>query len=566
MRMVFTFFILLAPYFNLHAVSQAATQPALQDAMQQLQKGDAAAAVNLLKRFTEVDPRSADAWRALGKAYQQLHKDDDAIEAYQRALQIEPDAPKVFFAMGIAYAAKRDTESAFKWFRRARDSGRYDMTQLSIEKDVAGLRQDARFAALLPSAAQFEHPFVEPVAIVHEWRGEASNDQFGWIARNIGDVDGDGVNDVVISAPTHGSKESRAGRIYVYSTRTGKHLWHADGRAGDQLGIGVESAGDTNNDGIPDVVASGPAGSGVAYVYSGTDGRILHSFSSNNPDELFGSHVSGAGDVNQDGFADILIGAPGKEDENKIAGHVYIYSGKDGALLRTLDGERIGDEYGSTVAGYSDAKGQGYVVVGAPRAGARHHGRVYVYDRISAKPKFIIEADGSGMALGAMFVSVVGDIDGDGFDDIYASDWSNSAKGLSTGRIFVHSGKTGKRVLTLTGESAGDGFGTSASVAGDVDGDGHADLIVGAWQYGKTAVSGGRVYLYSGNDGRLLQTYTDHIPGDTLGFDAVGVGDVDQDGDVDLLLTAAWSGVNGYHSGRVFVVSSGIQRPAKPKK
>ena len=563
--MACTFLISLAVCFDPHSVSRAATQPTLQDAMQESQKGDAAAGVNLFKRFTQVDPRSAEAWRALGKAYQQLHKDDEAIAAYLRSLQIEPDAPKVFFALGIACAAKHDAEGAFKWFGQARDSGRYDMTQLAIEKDVAGLRQDPRFAALLPSAAQFEHPFVEPVKIIHEWRGESSNDQFGWIARNIGDVDGDGVNDVVISAPTHGSGESKAGRIYVYSTRTGKLLWHADGRAGDQLGIGVESAGDTNNDGIPDVVASGPAGSGVAYVYSGSDGKVLRSFSSTNPDELFGSHVSGAGDVNQDGFADILIGAPGKEGENRIAGHVYIYSGKDGVLLQILNGERIGDGYGSTVAGYSDSKGQQYVVVGAPRAGARHHGRVYVYDRISAKPKFTIEADASGMALGEMFVSVVGDLDGDGFDDIYASDWSNSAKGPSTGRIFIHSGKTGKRVLTLTGESAGDGFGTSSSVAGDVDGDRHADLIVGAWQYGKTVVSGGRVYLYSGNDGHLMKTYTDRVPGDTLGFDAVGIGDVDQDGDLALLLTAAWSGVNGYHSGRVFVVSSGVKRSTKPK-
>jgi hypothetical protein len=60
----------------------------------------------------------------------------------------------------------------------------------------------------------------------------------------------------------------------------------------------------------------------------------------------------------------------------------------------------------------------------------------------------------------------------------------------------------------------------------------------------------------------LLRTYTDRVPGDTLGFDAVGLGDVDGDGTRDLLLTAAWSGANGYHSGRVFVVSSGIALPA----
>ena len=114
--------------------------------------------------------------------------------------------------------------------------------------------------------------------------------------------------------------------------------------------------------------------------------------------------------------------------------------------------------------------------------------------------------------------------------DVYASDWSNAALGPSTGRIYVHSGRSGARLLTLTGEHPGDGFGTSPSGAGDVDGDGRADLIVGAWQYGQVAVSAGRVYLYSGRDGRLLRTYTDRVAGDTLGFDAVGLGDVDGDG------------------------------------
>jgi hypothetical protein len=142
---------------------------------------------------------------------------------------------------------------------------------------------------------------------------------------------------------------------------------------------------------------------------------------------------------------------------------------------------------------------------------------VYVYTSLTAKPAFTIESDPTGNALGAMFVSVPGDVDGDGVPDVFASDWSNAAKGPSTGRVYVHSGKDGHRLLTLTAEGPGDGFGTSASVAGDVDGDGHADLIVGAWQYGGAAIGGGRAYLYSGADGRLVKTFTCRTPGDTLG-------------------------------------------------
>ncbi len=70
------------------------------------------------------------------------------------------------------------------------------------------------------------------------------------------------------SAPTHGVQG--AGRIYVYSTGRDRLLWSADGAPGDQLGTGVEAAGDTNHDGIPDVIASGPAGRGVARIYSGS--------------------------------------------------------------------------------------------------------------------------------------------------------------------------------------------------------------------------------------------------------------------------------------------------------
>jgi hypothetical protein len=188
---------------------------------------------------------------------------------------------------------------------------------------------------------------------------------------------------------------------------------------------------------------------------------------------------------------------------------------------------------------------------------------VYVYTSLTGKPAFTIESDDTGNALGAMFVSIPGDVDGDGVPDVFASDWSNAAKGPSTGRVYVHSGKDGHRLLTLTGDGAGEGFGTSASMAGDVDGDGHADLIVGAWQYGGAAIGGGRAYLYSGADGRLMKTFTCRTPGDTLGFDAVNLGDVDGDRTVDFLLTSGWSGIHGFHSGRVFIVSSGVQRIAR---
>jgi len=505
----------------------------------------------------QAEPRDAAAWRAVGTTDLRLGRFSGAISAFQHSLKLQPDSPRNFYSLGVAYAGNHDSARAFEWLERARASHRYDMTEITGEAKLAALRTDPRFAQLLPSAADFEHPFVEDVKIVREWRGEASGDQFGWIARKVGDVDGDGIPDIVVSAPTHGANGSNAGRVYVYSVASGRLLWTADGKPGDQLGTGVEGVGDTNGDGIPDVAASGPAGSGVAFVYSGRDGHVLLTFRSSRTDELFGNHISGAGDVDGDGKADLIVGAPGKEGEARNPGHAYVYSGRDGTLLLTLAGQHLGDAFGSTVAGYANGK-EHYLVVGAPRAGPAHHGRVYVYDDYSVKPKFTVDPDATGDALGAMFVSVMGDMDEDGFREIFASDWSNGAKGPSTGRIYVHSGRTGKRLLTLTGETRGEGFGTSPSIAGDVDGDGRDDLIVGAWQYSRVAESAGRAYLYSGRDGRLLKTFTCRTPGDTFGFDAVGLGDVDGDGTVDLLMTSGWSGVTGHHSGRVFVISSGV--------
>jgi hypothetical protein len=538
--------------------SQTASQkPTLAAAIARLQANDNAGAATILEQLTAEEPRNGRAWRNLALAYQNLKDWDRAIAANQHSLDVDPELPTPLFNLGVLYAQKGDRDQAFAWLAKAKATHKIDMTQLEVTDELSGLKNDPRFAQLLPTRADFDNPFKEDVKIIREWDGESANDQFGWIARNIGDVDGDGIPDIVTSAPTSSKGGAKAGRIYVYSTKSGKLLWKADGQAGDELGTGVEAAGDTNGDGIPDVIASAPGG-GYAKVYSGRDGRVLLTLHAEDKNDEFGRHASGTGDVNHDGFADVIVGAPSNNAAGEKAGRAYVYSGKDGKLLLTLTGERAGDAFGSTVAGYSD-KEHTLLLVGAPHAGAKQNGRTYVYDGLSSTPKFVLDADDTGVALGAMFLSVPGDVDGDGVPDVYASDWSNRAKGPSTGRVYLYSGKDGHLLFTFTGETAGEGFGTSPSVAGDVDHDGHADLIVGAWQYAGEAVSGGRAYLYSGKDGHLMKTYTCRTPGDTFGFDAVTLGDVDKDGTTDFLITSGWSGVHGFHSGRVFIISSGVK-------
>ncbi|MBK7642842.1 MAG: FG-GAP repeat protein [Planctomycetes bacterium] len=538
-----------------------APAPTLEAAIARMQAKDPAGAAKILEALLAREPKNGRAWRNLANARRVQGDFAHAAEALQHSLEVEPGFYMPLYTLGVLRAQAGETDEAFRCLERARDSHKIDMTQIDFDPLLSKLKDDPRFAALHPKPADFADPFVEPVKILHEWDGEAPNDQFGWIARPVGDVDGDGVPDIVTSAPTHGEAGSNAGRIYVYSTKSGKLLWSADGESGDQLGTGVEGAGDTDHDGIPDVIASSPGG-GKAFLYSGRDGKVLHVFHAEHPTDDFGRHAAGAGDVDGDGCADVIVGAPANAAKGQGAGRAYVYSGKDGHLLHALEGAGAGESFGSTVAGRS-TPGHTLLVVGAGSAGAQHTGRVYVFDSLEGPPKFTIEADETGGALGGMFVSVPGDVDGDGVLDVYASDWQNSALGPLTGRVYVHSGKDGHRLLTLTGEGPGEGFGTSPSVAGDVDGDGHADLIVGAWQWSGAALGAGKAYLHSGADGKLLASYTCKTPGDTFGFDALSLGDTDSDGTDDFLVTSGWSGVHGFHSGRVFLFSSGIAKRAR---
>jgi hypothetical protein len=510
-------------------------------------------AIALLAPLVEEEPENARAWLAYGRALQKKGALDAARKAFDKAVVFDDTKLAALYGIASIHALKGETDACFAALEELRGTKAYNLTDIGLDDDFVSLSDDPRFQKLYPSPEDYADPFVEPATILKEWRGEAARDWFGWIARNIGDVDGDGVDDVTTSAPNKDIGGAAAGRVYVFSGKTGKRLWDQSGAPGDRLGIGIEAAGDTDRDGIPDVVAGAP-GAGKAYVYSGDDGHVLLTLEQRQENELFGQKVADVGDVNGDQYDDVLVGAPGNDEKGEGAGRASVYSGKDGNELLTWYGEEAGDRFGSAAGGYSRGE-RVMIAVGAPDAGDGDRGRVYVYGERAGKLAFTIDPGEKDAELGGMFVSIVGDVDADGQPDVYASDWSSNAAARGAGRIYVYSGATGKRLLVLDGEAEGDGFGIGPADAGDVDGDGHADLVIGAWQHGGAAPSGGKVYLFSGRDGTVIRTWTGKVPGETFGFDATGIGDVDADGRLDFLLTSAWSAVNGSRSGRMYILS-----------
>ena len=525
----------------------SAGAPTFEQGYAHLQAGRVDDAIAVLRAFVELQPDHGHAWAVLGYALHSQKRWDEALPCHERAADLPGSAGMGAYNAGLLHAVTGDIDAAFSWLERAAASGTVDMSQLADDPEAAALRDDPRFAALLPS---FDDPFVEGATVLHEWVGEAPGGEFGWIARNCGDVDGDRLADVVTSAPSLAVSGPQCGTIYVYATGTGELLWKRSGAPGDRLGVGIEAAGDVDGDGTPDVIASAPGGNYVLML-AGRDGRLIHRIDAPQPGENFGRKVSDVGDVDGDGHDDVFVGAPDHDTDLVDVGRAYVYSGKDARLLGHWTGSGAGHKFGSSGAGAVTSQGPLFAV-GAPGAGAALGGQTLVFRGFAPEPAFVISADAGGKQLGAMFVSIVGDVDGDGQPDVYASDWSH---GQGEGRIYVHSGATGERVLAISGTTRGEGFGIGSADLGDLDGDGHDDLVVGSWQYAAAARSGGRVAIHSGKDGSLLHAWTGKLADETFGFDATGIGDLNGDGVIDVVLTSAWSGKGGAKTGRVWVLA-----------
>lgn len=389
-------------------------------------------------------------------------------------------------------------------------------------------------------------------------------------------------------------------------------------KTNDRLGISARSAGDTNNDGRPDFIAGGPEdnnfffpGEGLAKVYSGATGLTLRTFNGVTIGDGFGYAVAGLGDLNNDSFDDLAVGAPFVVNAGTVRGAVTVFSGQTGGVLGTIFGPAANDQIGSAVAAAGDVNNDGTpdLIVGAAFSpnGGNQRGKAVVYSGVTGAVIWTINGTADGERRG-IDVDGVGDLNGDSFDDFVVGSYVGAkvfsgfnglqmfeVVGLAddklgvavagagdvngdtvpdvivgapqdlnvfvpgTGYARIVSGLGGALIVNLPGAGVGDRFGCAVGAAGDVNGDSRADVLVAGDQ--ATGVGNGYVRLYSGLNGQIIHTVAGQAFDDRFGTAVDGLGDVNNDGKADFIVGAPSRDVPDVANGEVTVFSVGANCP-----
>lgn len=403
--------------------------------------------------------------------------------------------------------------------------------------------------------------------------------RLGEAVAGLGDVDGDGIGDYVLAAP---ELEVGAGYISVHSGADGRRLYRVVGdQSGDAFGISVAASFDIDGDAIEDIIVGaiygGPVGNGYVRILSGADGSAVHTFTdlASSVSE-YGWRVAGPGDLDGDGFGEIVIGTiKDSVDGVTEAGRVRVFSGQTKILLYSFQGSGPFRHLGQSVSGVGDVDQDGYpdFAMGSPigdSATEQFVGRVAV---VSGQEGTLIHeffgpsADSAQNASRfGRSVAGAGDVNGDNVPDIvvgaitYSSTGANPAQ--STGKVYVFSGLDGSELFSRDGDIAGGSFGESVSGAGDLNGDG-VDDIVATGLYGGLAISGA--------DQSILFRTTQLVPSNGTGgaeltnppevksFGMVRViDDINQDGASELLLGAPLDSTGAMFSGKVLLISGKV--------
>ena len=336
--------------------------------------------------------------------------------------------------------------------------------------------------------------------------GLAAGDRFGHSLAALPDIDGDSIGDLLVGAPLAQGVALGSGQVYVRSGANGAALFTRGGDgAQDHMGWSVASVGDLNGDGVPDFAGGAidddnfGSSSGSVRIWSGANASMIATLSGYKKDQLFGSSIESVGDWNTDGVSDFAVGAPSIA-ASPDSGFVRVYSGFDRSILATLSGLNSSDNFGAAVANIGDLDGDGRadLAVGSPQVSPASTGQVDVY--LAAGGPFLYRLQGIGIAdrFGAA-LSAAGDVDGDGVPDfVVGAPGRDLPQAIDTGSLTFYSGANASELFTHHGVDLGMPVGAAIDGASDVNEDGRPDLVLGS--PGNLAVSserGGALVLSS---------------------------------------------------------------------
>ncbi|MFI5077812.1 MAG: integrin alpha, partial [Vicinamibacteria bacterium] len=372
---------------------------------------------------------------------------------------------------------------------------------------------------------------------------------FGRSVAGAGDVNGDGYDDVIVGARTYDSGQTNEGVAFIW---LGGPTGIADGtplnaaatlqgnQGGAEFGMCVAGAGDVNGDGYADVIVgawaydAGQTNEGAAFVFHGGPTGVVSAGAAAAPTQLesdqggssFGAACSTAGDVNADGYADVLVGARDYDNGQTNEGGVFVFLGSatgvaDASVTTAharLESDQGGGELGWDVDTAGDVNGDGYsdVIAGAIIAGAGQadEGLVFIWHGSSTgivangNPTNAATQLETNQASAQLFsVGGGGDINGDGYGDVIvgARFWDGGQTDEGGAWVFfggaggIADGNPATADVALEADQAGSNFGFDTAMAGDVNGDGFADFAAAAYGWiDSSLTAAGRVYVHLG--------------------------------------------------------------------
>ncbi|MGE5179707.1 MAG: FG-GAP-like repeat-containing protein [Bacteroidota bacterium] len=371
--------------------------------------------------------------------------------------------------------------------------------------------------------------------------GSSGGQMLGKTTAIVGDVDRDGCADYLIGVPYASPNGiAAAGSALLYSGRTGALIHRVDGTSPGEQRAWVATLGDVNRDSIPDYAVAAPLlfnHMGSIWVMSGATDAKLYEVIGPSPESKFGLIMAGIGDADGDSIPDFAVGSPYVD-----RGTVYVLSGADGSVIRQIQGQFSGQYFGFSVAAIGDLDGDGLsdVVIGAPSLGdASQPGSVQVYSPRRGQRIIGVVSNQLQDGMGYM-VAGVGDMDGDGKPDWAASaPWRDESGLTDNGAAWVYSGATGQELYRVEGTADVDHWGASLAGVGLLDNDATPDFAVGsADAHGPLGATGAAI-VYSGKTGDPILTAGPDPAIPTEGSFLAGGGDVDGDGNDDVMISAS---------------------------